>query len=165
MRGMALVMVGTALIGLGGCAYSSPQQQEASACQVIGPKALVGGLVGAAGGAAIGAAAGGGKGAAIGAGVGLLTGAAVGYMADSQDCKAAQAALQSQLMAARAGTPIGWSSESGHTGQFMPQGDVYAGQNGAQCRRAASVTQAGGTPAQSFITCRHPDGTYTYAPG
>jgi surface antigen len=144
-----------------GCAYNSPQEQEANACRVIGPKALVGGVAGAAGGAAIGAAAGGGRGAAIGAGLGLLTGAVVGHIADQQDCAAAQAALQAQLFAAQANGRIAWSSQSGHSGQYVAIGDDYTNGAGATCRHAQSLPAAGGQP-QSLLVCRQPGGDYSY---
>ncbi len=152
-----LPLLTTALCG---CAYSSPQQQEASACSVIGPKSLVGGAAGAAGGAAIGAAAGGGKGAAIGAGVGLLAGFVAGHVADGQDCAAAQAALQAQLFAVQANSRIAWQSPSGHAGEYMAMGDSFASAGGT-CRRAESVPHAGQAPTLLTV-CRTPEGDYKY---
>ncbi len=148
---------------LAGCAYSSPQQQEANACQVIGPKALVGAAAGAAGGAAIGAVAGHGRGAAIGAGVGLLVGAIGGHVADQQDCQAAQQALAANLAAARTGSTIAWNSPSGHAGQYQVVSDAYQAHDSADCRRAMSVPPAGSTQAaQPLVACRNQDGDYSY---
>jgi surface antigen len=163
----AAVLLPLAVLGtLPGCAYNSAQEQEANACRIIGPKAMIGGLAGAAGGAAIGAAAGGGRGAAIGAGIGLLAGAIAGHVADSQDCAAAQAALKAEIMAARTNQTITWNSRSGHTGQYLVTGDTYAAAGGAMCRRAESVAPPGsGEPGKGVIVCRQPDGNYTYANG
>lgn len=167
MRPIAMTLTCAAIIAsLAACAYSSPQEQEANACRTIGPKAMVGGLAGAAGGAAIGAATGGGRGAAIGAGIGLLAGAVAGHVADTQDCAAAQAALQSQLLAARANSAIVWTSPSGHTGQYLVNGDAYAGAGNAQCRRVTSMPAPGtGEASKPLIACRQADGNYTYADG
>lgn len=161
---MVILLLPFTLSLVSGCAYDSPQQQEANACRIIGTKALIGGVAGAAGGAAIGAAAGNGKGAAIGAGIGLLAGLIAGHVADNQDCEAAQAALQSQIMAARTHGTIPWTSKSGHSGEYQVTGDVYAGSNGAQCRNADSVAAGNGT-ATPILVCRKPNGDYTYAHG
>ena len=144
---------------LTGCAYNSPQQQEANSCSVIGAKAMVGAAGGAAGGAAIGAAAGGGRGAAIGAGVGLLAGMIAGHIADQQDCQAAQHALAANLAAARTGSMIAWNSPSGHGGQYQVVSDSFASHDSAECRRAVSVGAA-----QPLVACRKADGDYAYYP-
>ncbi len=144
---------------LAGCAYSSPQQQEANSCSVIGAKAMVGAAGGAAGGAALGAAAGGGRGAAIGAGVGLLAGMIAGHIADQQDCQAAQRALAANLAAARTGSMIAWSSPSGHGGQYEVVSDSFASHDSSDCRRALSVGAG-----QPVVACRKPDGDYAYYP-
>ena len=148
---------------VGGCAYNSPQQQETSACRIIGPKAMIGAIGGAAGGAAIGAAAGGGRGAAIGAGVGLLAGAIGGHIADSQDCAAAQQALAANLANARNGQVIPWQSQSGHQGQYQVTSDTYAAHDSQECRRATSVPPPG-QAAQALVACRNPNGDYSYYP-
>ncbi len=146
-----------------GCAYSSPQQQEASACRIIGPKAMIGAVGGAAGGAALGAAAGGGRGAAIGAGIGLLAGVIGGHVADQQDCAAAQQALVANLEAARTGSTIAWQSPSGHSGQYQVTSDPYADHESSDCRRAMSVpAPSSGEAAQPLVACRMANGDYTY---
>ncbi len=157
----ALVLPG----GLVGCAaYSSPEQQAANACQILGPKTLVGGVAGAAGGAAIGAAAGGGRGAAIGAGLGLLVGLVGGHVADQQDCAAAKYALQARLFQARPYALIAWNSPSGHRGEYQALGDSYASPGGGQCRRAQSVAAPGsGQASTPLVVCRQPNGDYTYS--
>jgi hypothetical protein len=161
--GAALVPLALAA-GLPGCTYSSAQQQEASACQILGPKTPIGGALGAAGGAAIGGAVGGGNAALIGAGAGLLAGLVGGHIADQQDCAAAQAALQAQLFDARSGGTIAWSSPSGHQGQYREIGVAYAGPNSATCRRADSLPAAGsGETSQPLVVCRTPDGNYHYS--
>ncbi len=152
-------------LGVAGCAYTSPQQQEASACRVIGPKAMIGAAGGAAGGAAIGAAAGGGRGAAIGAGVGLLAGAIGGHVADTQDCTAAQQALAANLAAARNGSTIAWQSPSGHQGQYRVVGESYVDHDSGACRRAMSVPAPGtGDQPQPLVACRMASGDYSYYP-
>ena len=148
---------------ISGCAYSSAQDQEAQACRVIGPKALIAAAGGAAGGAAIGAAAGGGRGAAIGAGIGLLAGAIGGHIADQQDCQAAQQALAANLAAARQGSYINWQSASGHSGQYLVTSPVYAANGSNDCRRAQSVA-APGQASQPLVACRMPTGDYQYYP-
>ncbi len=151
--------------GLAACAYSSPQQQEASACSIIGPKALIGAAGGAAGGAAIGAAAGGGRGAAIGAGVGLLAGAVAGHIADQQDCQAAQQALAANLAAARTGSYIGWNSQSGHQGRYQVTSDSFPEHDSSDCRRAMSVPAPGSSDApKPLVACRMANGDYSYYP-
>ena len=157
---VSAVILSMPAASLSGCAYSSAQQQEASACSIVGPKSLVGGAAGAAGGAVIGAAAGGGRGAAIGAGVGLLAGLIAGHVADQQDCAAAQAALQAQLFAVQANSRIGWQSQSGHAGQYVAMGDTYQ-VSGGTCRRAESVPNPG-QAAQMVTVCRLPNGDYQY---
>ena len=153
------------VVVLSGCAYSSPQQQEANACRIIGPKALVGAAGGAAGGAAIGAAVGHGRGAAIGAGVGLLAGAIGGHIADQQDCQAAQQALAANLAAARTGSYVAWNSPSGHQGRYQIVSDSYAEHDSTDCRRAMSVPAPGSADAaQPLVACRKPDGDYSYFP-
>ena len=148
-----------------GCAYNSPQEQEANACRIIGPKALIGAAGGAAGGAAIGAAAGGGRGAAIGAGVGLLAGALVGHVADQQDCQAAQQALAANLAAARTGSYIAWNSPSGHQGRYQVVSDSYAAHDSTDCRRAMSVPPPGSADApQPLVACRQASGDWSYYP-
>jgi surface antigen len=147
---------------LSGCAYSSPQQQEASACQVIGPKAMIGALGGSAGGAAIGAAAGGGRGAAIGAGIGLLAGAIGGHVADQQDCAAAQQALAANLAAARAGSVINWSSPSGHQGEYQITSEPFPAHGSSDCRQAMSVPAPGAGSPQPLVACRSVSGDYSF---
>jgi surface antigen len=148
---------------LSGCAYTSPQQQEANACSVIGAKAMIGAVGGAAGGAAIGAAAGGGRGAAIGAGAGLLLGLVGGHMMDQQDCQAAQQALAANLAAARDGTLISWRSESGHQGQYRVSGASFSAHDSSDCRQASSVPGPGtNAPPQPVVACRMPNGDYSY---
>ena len=150
---------------ISGCAYSSPQQQEANACRIVGPKAMIGAVGGAAGGAAIGAAAGGGRGAAIGAGVGLLAGVIGGHIADQQDCAAAQQALVANLEAARTGSTIPWQSPSGHGGQYQVTSDRYAAYDSPDCRTAMSVPAPNsGEAPQSLVACRMANGDYTYHP-
>ena len=147
------------------CAYTSPQQQEANACKILGPKAMIGALGGAAGGAAIGAAADGGQGAAIGAGLGLLTGLVGGHIADQQDCQAAQKALAENLETARNGSTITWQSPSGHSGQYQVSSDAFAAHNSTDCRMAQSVPAPGSTDnPQNLVACRMPDGDYSYYP-
>jgi surface antigen len=151
---------------LSGCAYNSPQEQESSACTVIGPKAMIGAVGGAAGGAAIGAAAGGGRGAAIGAGVGLLAGAIGGHIMDQQDCQAAQQALAANLSAAREGSTINWRSASGHQGQYQVTSAQYPAHGFDDCRQAMSVPPPGAyDQPKPMVACRKPDGDYSYYPG
>ena len=148
-----------------GCAYDSPQEQEANACKIIGPKAMVGALGGAAGGAAIGAAAGGSRGAAIGAGLGLLAGAIGGHIADQQDCQAAQQALAANLQSARDGTVIPWESPSGHRGEYRVTGDIYAAHDSTNCRQAMSIPAPGShDQPQPVVACRMANGDYKYYP-
>jgi surface antigen len=150
---------------LSGCAYSSPQQQEANACQIIGPKTMIGSLGGAAGGAAIGAAAGSGRGAAIGAGLGFLAGALGGHIADKQDCQAAQLALAHNLDAAPSGGTIAWRSASGHQGQYRVLSDPYVAHDSAACRQAMSVPAPGSNQSPvPLVACRMPNGDYSYYP-
>lgn len=163
------VMAGTLLLAFGltgllpGCAYNSPQQQEANACQIIGPKAMVGALAGAAGGAALGAAAGGGRGAAIGAGVGLLGGALVGHLVDQQDCAAAQQALVANLEAARNGSVIAWTSQSGHRGEYRVTSGSFPAHDSSDCRQAESVPPPGsGEAPKPLVACRMPNGDWTF---
>ncbi len=150
---------------LSGCAYNSPQQQQANACQIIGPKTMIGAVGGAAGGAAIGGAAGGGRGAAIGAGLGLLAGALGGHIMDQQDCQAAQLALATNLGVARSGGTIAWRSPSGHQGQYRVISDPYAAHDSADCRQAMSVPAPGSNESPlPLVACRMPNGDYSYYP-
>ncbi|MCQ8277543.1 hypothetical protein NFI95_03640 [Acetobacteraceae bacterium KSS8] len=165
MHHRSLLLILPLAIAPAACAYDSPQQQEANACRIIGPKAMVAGLGGAAGGAAIGAAAGGGRGAAIGAVAGLLVGAIGGHIADQQDCKAAQQALAANLANVRNGQTINWTSPSGHTGQYQVTSDAFAAHDSTYCPRATSLQPPGSdAPGQPLVACRMPDGNYSYYP-
>ena len=149
--------------------YSSPEQQAQNACQVFGPKALsgalIGGLAGAAGGAGIGALAGRGRGAAIGSLVGGLVGVVGGLAAgknlDARDCAQAQIAL-AQVRNAQVGQMVSWNSPSGSYGSYTPVSTEYAGPNNQFCRNLnENTTIAGHQPTTStVITCRTADGDY-----
>lgn len=163
-RSSAIALLLISLAGpLGGCAYKSAGDQEASSCRAVGPKALLGALGGATGGAAIGAAAGRGTGALIGAGVGLLAGMIAGHVADKQDCEAAQVALAANLENARLGQSIPWQSTSGNTGEYQVTSNVYEAHDSATCRHATSLPAPGsGEQSKSLVACRNSNGDWNY---
>lgn len=139
----------------GGCAQFTQEVEE-------NPKAVLGGVLGAAGGGLIAAAAGGGAGWIVaGAALGGILGGAIGHGLDSRDKRMAQEAAARAFENNRAGQASVWNNpDSGHSGSVTPT-QTYQLANGQYCRRYEQTINVGGQPQQSYGTaCRQADGTW-----
>lgn len=126
------------------------------------PKAVLGSLLGAAGGAGIAALAGGGPGAIIASALGGgLVGGFIGKKLDDRDKQmAAQAATQA-FEHNRTGQESVWNNpDSGNSGTVTPT-KTYALANGQYCREYQQTITVGGEQHQAYGTaCRQPDGSW-----
>ncbi len=161
-----------------GCAqeYATPQVAEAASCRALGPRALSGTLIGAAGGAAVGAGIASGvsngnkRDTAVGALVGLLVGGAVGALEgkrlDARDCAAAQLALQ-KVGNESPGQVVRWSDPStGNHGAYVAVAAHFRNSGGRICRRIqASYYMHGHSPVKGDpgIICRTTQGNWVRA--
>jgi surface antigen len=126
------------------------------------PKAVLGGLIGAAGGGLIAAAAGGGAGWIVaGTALGGMLGGAIGHGLDERDKRMAQEAAARAFENNRAGQASVWNNpDSGNSGSVTPT-QTYQLANGQYCRRYEQTINVGGQPKQSYGTaCRQADGTW-----
>lgn len=126
------------------------------------PKAVLGGLLGAAAGAGIAAAAGGGAGAIVGAGIGgALIGGFIGNRLDARDKRLAAAAAQQAFESNRTGQASAWHNpDSGNSGTITPTRTQQLA-NGEYCREYKQTIVVGGEQHQAYGTaCRQPDGTW-----
>ena len=126
------------------------------------PKAVLGSLLGAAGGAGIAALAGGSPGAIVGAGLGgALIGGYVGHRLDNRDKQLAAQAAQSAFEQNQAGQASVWQNpDSGNSGSITPT-RTYQINNGQYCREYRQTIVIGGEQQQAYGTaCRQPDGTW-----
>jgi surface antigen len=126
------------------------------------PKAVLGSVLGAAGGAGIAALAGGSTGWIIaGAFLGGLLGGVVGNKLDSRDKQMAAQAAARAFESNRTGQASTWSNpESGNSGSITPT-KTYQLANGQYCREYQQKILVGGEQHQAYGTaCRQADGTW-----
>jgi surface antigen len=126
------------------------------------PKAVLGGLLGAAAGAGIAAAAGGGAGAIVGAGLGgALIGGFIGNRLDERDKRLAAQAAQQAFENGRVGQATAWTNpDTGNSGTITPTRTKQLA-DGQYCREYKQTIVVGGEQHQTYGTaCRQPDGTW-----
>ena len=126
------------------------------------PKAVLGSVLGAAGGAGIAALAGGSPAAIVGAGLGgALIGGYVGHRLDNRDKQLAAQAAQRAFEQNQAGQASVWQNpDSGNSGSITPT-RTYQINNGQYCREYRQMIVIGGEQQQAYGTaCRQPDGTW-----
>lgn len=144
------LMVGVVALGL-------------AACQ-SGPKAQLGGLLGAGGGALAGSQIGSGKGqltaVAIGALGGMLLGNSIGNSLDELDQMKMSNTTQRTLEVVRDGQTSTWQNpNSGNSGSVVPLRTYQAA--GSYCREFQQTVTVGGQQQSAYGTaCRQPDGTW-----
>jgi len=126
------------------------------------PKAVLGSVLGAAGGAGIAALAGGGAGAIVASALGGgLLGGFVGHKLDDRDKQMAAQAAQKAFEQGRTGQPTVWNNpDSGNSGSVTPT-KTYQLANGQYCREYSQTIDVGGEQHQAYGTaCRQPDGSW-----
>ena len=126
------------------------------------PKAVLGSLLGGAGGVGIAAAAGGGTGAMLGAGLGgMLIGGLIGNRLDARDKKMASEAAQRAFESNRAGQTSVWNNpDTGNSGTITPTRTTQLA-NGQYCREYKQTITVGGETQNAYGTaCRQPDGSW-----
>lgn len=131
-------------------------------CETTGPKAVVGGVGGAAAGGLLGSALGGGaEGIAAGVILGGLLGGAIGDRLDAADRRYASQATHQALESVPSGTTTTWRNpDNNHSGTIMPT-STYQTANGTYCREFQQVITVGGKQQQAYGTaCRQPDGSW-----
>lgn len=125
------------------------------------PKAVLGGLVGAGGGAGIAALAGANPAWIVGAAVmGGLLGGYIGHRLDDRDKQMATQAAQQAFESNKTGQASVWNNpDSGNSGSVTPTRTFQ--QNGQYCRQYKQTITVGGEPQTAYGTaCRQPDGTW-----
>ena len=126
------------------------------------PKAVLGGMGGAAGGGLIAAAAGANP-ALIAFSVlaGGLVGGAIGNRLDEKDKEMAAKAAHQAFENNHTGTPSTWQNpDTGASGTVTPT-RTYQIENGQYCREYTQEITVGGEKHQSYGTaCRQPDGSW-----
>ena len=129
---------------------------------MVGPKATVGGLGGAAAGGLLAAGVGGSP-AGIAAGVilGGLIGGAIGDRMDAADRREAQQAATRALETAPAGSSVAWRNpDSGNSGAITPT-RTYQAASGQYCREYQQTITIDGQQHRAYGTaCRQPDGSW-----
>ena len=126
------------------------------------PKAVLGTVVGAAGGGLIAAAAGGGTGWIVaGSLLGGLAGGAIGHKLDARDKRMAEEAAARAFEQNRTGQTSTWSNpDTGNSGTVTPT-KTYQLASGQYCRRYTQTIRVGGEPQEASGTaCRRSDGTW-----
>ncbi len=141
---------------LSGCAAMKQQYEE-------GPKALLGGVLGAGAGAGIAAAAGGSPAVIVAAALGgALIGGFAGHKLDDRDKRMASEAATTAFEQNRTGQTSVWNNpDTGNAGSITPT-KTYQLATGQYCREYKQTITIGGEPQQSYGTaCREADGTWT----
>lgn len=149
-----IMAAAVAVLMLAGCAGNGP-----------GPKQVIGGVLGAAGGGAAGAQFGSGDGQllATGAGavLGALIGSEVGKSLDRMDKMYMSRTTQKTLEKAPTGNTNGWRNpDSGNRGSITPT-ETYQTASGRYCREFQQTIVVGGESQKAYGTaCRQPDGSW-----
>ncbi len=136
-----------------------------TACQDVGTKQGVGGVLGGVGGAVAGAQFGSGKGqlaaTAAGALLGALLGSEVGKSLDRADQAAMSTTTNRTLESAPTGQAASWRNpDSGNSGTVTPT-RTYQRTGGEYCREFTQTVRVGGKTEEAYGTaCRQPDGTW-----
>jgi len=126
------------------------------------PKAVLGSVIGAGGGAGIAALAGAGPGWIVGSAImGGLLGGYIGHRLDNRDKQMATAAAQQAFEQNRTGQAAVWNNpDSGNSGSITPT-KTYQLANGQYCRQYQQTIVVGGEQHQAYGTaCRQADGTW-----
>lgn len=126
------------------------------------PKAVLGGVLGAAGGAGIAALAGGGAGVIVASALGgALVGGFVGKKLDDHDKEMAAQAASQAFEHNRSGQTSVWNNpDSGNSGTVTPT-KTYQIASGQYCREYSQTITVGGEKHQAYGTaCRQPDGSW-----
>ena len=126
------------------------------------PKAILGGILGAAGGAGIAALAGGSPGVIVASAIGgAVVGGFVGNRLDDRDKQMAQQAAARAFESNRTGQTSVWNNpDSGNSGSVTPT-KTYQIANGQYCREYSQTITVGGEQHQAYGTaCRQPDGSW-----
>jgi surface antigen len=147
---------------LGACASVGRGIEQAGERIQENPKAVLGTVVGAAGGGLIAAAAGGGTGWIVaGSLLGGMAGGFVGHKLDDRDRRMAEEAAARAFEQNRTGQTSTWSNpDTGHSGTITPT-KTYQLANGQYCRRYTQTIDVGGDPQEASGTaCRRSDGTW-----
>jgi surface antigen len=147
---------------LGACASVGRGIEQAGEKIQENPKAVLGTVVGAAGGGLIAAAAGGGTGWIVaGSLLGGMAGGYVGHKLDARDTRMAEEAAARAFEQNRTGQTSTWTNpDSGHSGTITPT-KTYQLASGQYCRRYTQTIDVGGEPQQASGTaCRRADGTW-----
>jgi surface antigen len=154
-RGVAVMAALSLLLG---CA----QVQQAEQAVKDNPKAVLGGVVGAAAGG-LAVAAFGGRGWAVAAGAlgGALIGGYVGNRLDRRDKQLAAEAAAQAFEANRTGEPSVWNNpDTGNHGSVTPT-KTYQLASGQYCREYRQEIWVGNEKHQAYGTaCRQTDGTW-----
>jgi surface antigen len=160
VRALASVLV--VVFALGACASVGRGIEQAGQRIQENPKAVLGTVVGAAGGGLIAAAAGGGTGWIVaGSLLGGMAGGFVGHKLDDRDRRMAEEAAARAFEQNRTGQTSTWSNpDTGHSGTITPT-KTYQLASGQYCRRYTQTIDVGGEPQQASGTaCRRSDGTW-----
>lgn len=159
-RGLVLVVVLAFL--LAACETVGRGIESAGEKIQDNPKAVLGTVVGAAGGGLIAAAAGGGTGWIVaGSLLGGLAGGFVGHKLDARDKRMAEEAAARAFEQSRTGQTSTWSNpDSGNSGSITPT-QTYQLASGQYCRRYTQTIRVGGEAQEASGTaCRQADGTW-----
>jgi surface antigen len=125
------------------------------------PKAVLGSLIGAGGGAGIAALAGANPAWIVGSAVmGGLLGGYIGHRLDDRDKQMATQAAQTAFEHNQTGQASAWNNpDNGHSGSVTPTRTFQ--QNGQYCRQYKQTITVGGEPQTAYGTaCRQADGTW-----
>jgi surface antigen len=135
-----------------------------SACQSVGPREQIGGLIGGGAGALIGSQFGGGDGqiamAVIGALLGYAVGSEVGRQLDENDARLARENAWNSLESSRDRKKSTWRNpNTGHSGTFVPLRTYST--FGTPCRDYETTVKVGQELKIGHGTaCRQSDGTW-----
>lgn len=158
-RPAPLVVLG---LGLAACAQIGQGIETAGQKIQENPKAVLGTVVGAAGGGLIAAAAGGGTGWIVaGSLLGGMAGGFAGHKLDARDKRMAEEAAARAFEQNRTGQTSSWTNpDSGHSGTITPT-KTYQLASGQYCRRYTQTIDVGAEPQEASGTaCRRSDGTW-----
>lgn len=126
------------------------------------PKAVLGGVIGAGGGAGIAALAGASPAWIVGSALmGGLLGGFIGNQLDERDKRMATQAAQQAFDKNPTGTASVWKNpDTGNSGSVTPV-KTYQLATGQYCRQYQQTITIGGEPHQTYGTaCRQADGTW-----
>ena len=150
------------VLGLAGCETVGRGIEQAGQKIQDNPKAVLGTVVGAAGGGLIAAAAGGGTGWIVaGSLLGGMAGGYVGHRLDARDKRMAEEAAARAFESNRTGQTSTWTNpDSGNSGSITPT-KTYQLASGQYCRRYTQTIRVGGEAQEASGTaCRRSDGTW-----